>query len=343
MKINILVTGAGSLVGQGILRLLHKTRHNIFIVTADPDHRAPGHWLGNHGHVIPLASDINYGNKLLDIVKQHSINLLFVGTDVELQFLSRNSHIFEVLGCKVIVSPPDVVEIADSKYLTARFLKQNGFPYPKTFLSSLREDKQKLLTQATHFPLFAKPNRGARSVGAKIIKTSMDLASVLDEKDYVIQEFLEGPEYTAGCVRMNNSTSGVVLLKRDLKEGNTIRSYHDGTNKHQDFIKEVADKLNVYGPCNFQFIERDGIPVIFEINARCSGTTPIRSLFGFNEIDAIINAVIYNKPVPQPKCVAGTALRTVSDIFIPETQISNFEKKGELIYPFAKSFNFKSK
>ena len=40
-----------------------------------------------------------------------------------------------------------------------------------------------------------------------------------------------------------------------------------------------------YGPCNFQFrLDSFGIPRVFEINARFSGTTYMRTLSGFDEV-----------------------------------------------------------
>ena len=45
----------------------------------------------------------------------------------------------------------------------------------------------------------------------------------------------------------------------------------------------------VLGATNFQLKLTKKGPVIFEINPRFSGTTHIRSLFGLNEIDIILN------------------------------------------------------
>ena len=39
-------------------------------------------------------------------------------------------------------------------------------------------------------------------------------------------------------------------------------------------------------------IDKKGVPKLFEINPRHSGTTYIRSLFGFNEILYIINYIL---------------------------------------------------
>ncbi len=52
---------------------------------------------------------------------------------------------------------------------------------------------------------------------------------------------------------------------------------------------------------NFQFrLDRDGRPRPFEINARFSGTTPLRALAGFNEVEMALRHVLLGEPVVQP-------------------------------------------
>ena len=63
-----------------------------------------------------------------------------------------------------------------------------------------------------------------------------------------------------------------------------------------NYISDIANKLKPYGSCNLQLrIDKKGVPKLFEINPRHSGTTYIRSLFGFNEVLYIINYIIKGK------------------------------------------------
>ena len=55
MMKNILVTGAGALLGQGILRLLQVADFSKKIYTTDPDPRSTGHWLGDYAITVPMA------------------------------------------------------------------------------------------------------------------------------------------------------------------------------------------------------------------------------------------------------------------------------------------------
>lgn len=343
MSARVLVTGAGALVGQGALRLLRQMKRKVHLVTADPDHRAAGHWLGDVAHTIPLARDPRFIPELERLCRAEQIELLFVGTDVELGLFAANKARFAELGTKVVVASPRVVEIADDKWLTAQFLRENGFPFPRSALANDTEACRALARDAG-FPLFAKPCRGARSVGARVVKTSAELEALLSpSSDLIVQEYLpdDPGEFTAGAVgAVDGSIGGVVVLRRDLRDGNTFRAYHDGSDRYEARIAQIAKALGVEGPSNFQFRVKNGEPVVFEINARFSGTTPLRALFGFNEVEAIVENVLTGAPIARPPLRAGAVLRVWSDVFVQPQQLSGFAANGRLDRPSAEVMGF---
>lgn len=338
----ILVTGAGALLGQGILRSIDKSKY--FVHTADPQCLASGHWLGAFAHLIPFANHPDYLSEIIEIVKKFKIDVVLVGTDVELfSFANSRQYFLDELGVNVIVSNPEVIEIANDKWLTAEFLRKNNFPYA---LSALTHDKKGLskLLQKCDFPLIAKPVNGARSIGLELINSSNELEKITSyQNNLVVQEYLpsnEG-EFTSGCIVERGKTSAVVTLKRDLRDGNTFRAFYKKEfEKYSDFISKVAETLGVEGPCNFQFRIKNGIPIIFEINARFSGTTPLRKIFGFNEVEALLRSIFEKKKITKPVLKEGVVLRTVSDIFIHESIISSYQKFNEFKNPECNEYNF---
>lgn len=339
----VFVTGAGALVGQGALRLLRMMERNVRIITGDPDPRAAGHWQGDKAYVIPFAKDPGFLDAIEKIVRAEKVELLLVGTDVELSLFAAAKARFQALGTRVVVSSPNVVEIADDKWLTAKFLHEAGFPAPETALST-QPDACRELARRLGFPLFAKPRRGARSVGARAVRTQEDLEAVVTSPiELVLQEYLpdDPGEFTAGCVgAVDGSVGGVVVLRRDLRDGNTFRAYHDGSDRYEARIAQIATKLGIDGPANFQFRVRGGEPVVFEINARFSGTTPLRAMFGFNEVEAIVENVLTGAPIARPTLRPGTVLRVWSDLFIAPEQLKRFSKEGQLTGPAAEPMLF---
>jgi carbamoyl-phosphate synthase large subunit len=342
-QLTVFVTGAGALLGQGILRCLRMSQRPLRLLTGDPDHRAAGHWLGDCAYTIPMAKESNFINQIEQIIAQEKVTFLFIGTDVELSILSRERRRLEdTYGVRTIVSPLHVIEIADDKWLTAQFLKKEGFPFPCSALANDRDAIQNLVDDVG-FPLFAKPRRGARSVGAKKIE-NQDMLNQLysTQNDYVIQELLpeDQGEYTVGCLVLNGRCKSVVVLRRNLRDGNTYRAYADTSGRFEEQMAVIAERLGVEGPCNFQFRIRGEEPVIFEINARFSGTTPVRAIFGFNEVDALLAYLVDGKSIPSACLKEGAVFKTWSDIFISQDQLELLKTHGRLPNPSSKSFPF---
>lgn len=336
-KLHVLVTGAGALLGQGILRCLRMLDRPLHIVTADPDCRAPGHWIGDAAYLVPMAGAADYLERIEEIIAREAIDLLFVGTDVELPVLSRERRRLEGLnGTKVVVASPEVVEIAEDKWLTVGFLQQYGFPYARSALSS-QPGAVSALVETVGLPLISKPRCGARSVGLQLIDDLAMLAALCKTRpDLIIQERISDAdgEFTAGCLVTDGRCRSVVVLKRDLRDGNTIRAYSDPDyQRFAPFLGRVAETLGVDGPCNFQFRIRDRQPVIFEINARFSGTTPIRAIFGHNEVAALVN-LYADGIVPPPATLRnGAVFKTWSDIYVDSRQVEMLRGAGVLTRP----------
>lgn len=345
MKKNILVTGAGALLGQGILRLLQISDFSKKIFTADPDSRSSGHWLGDYAITVPKVSDSNFMESIKQIVLEHKIDAILVGTDVELPIFSRYKEEFLTkYNCKVVVSSEEVVNIANDKFLTADFLKNNNFPYPYSVMANDMEQLNDI-EEKLGFPLFAKPFDGARSLGIKKIENHEELMEIYDpNSNLVVQQFLtesEG-EYTSGCTVINGKCKAIVTLKRDLRDGNTYRTYrNDETSKYDDYIIPIAEKLNPDGPVNFQFRIFNGKPVIFEINGRFSGTTPLRYFYGYNEVEALLKYYLFGEEIKKPTLNNGVVLRTWSDLFIDEKELKELNENKRLQSPNSISYNFK--
>lgn len=285
----ILVTGAGSLLGQGILKSLKLSPdYPIRIVTVDPDVDAVGHQWGDQSYRIPMAEAPTFVEVLLDIVKKESVDVIIPGTDIELPILSSSRSFIESEGaCQVLVSRPDLIETADDKYKTTVELARLGISVPLTFLES--DDGSKFETLA--FPVIVKPRSGARSRGVTKLNTIDQLHEILlgprPFGELIVQECIsdESQEYTAGAVCFPGSKIQTIVMNRTLRDGNTVKATINDYPELNCFIASVANKLQPNGPINFQFRTDSDGPKIFEINARFSGTTIFRSMAGFNEVN----------------------------------------------------------
>lgn len=344
MKKNILVTGAGALLGQGILRLLQISNFPKKIFTADPDPRSTGHWLGDYAITIPKAIDEDFITAIEKIVFEHNIDAILIGTDVELKKLAEVKDSFlKQYNCKVIVSSTKIISIANDKFLTSKFLEQNGFPYAKSVMATNKEQMLQL-KEEVGFPLFAKPIDGARSIGLVKIHNLEELLALYDENSkLVVQQYLPDVlgEFTSGCIVVEGKCKAITTLRRDLRDGNTYRAYRDeDSTKYDGLIMKIAEKLAPDGPANFQFRILNGEPVIFEINGRFSGTTPLRHFFGFNEVEALLKFYLFNEEIIAPELKNGIVFRTWSDFFIEQNHFNSLSTEKVLENPVATFYNF---
>ena len=198
----------------------------------------------------------------------------------------------------------------------------------------------------TEFPLIAKPRVGSRSVGVLKIEKQSDLEQIDGKGNYIIQEYLPDDlgEFTAGTMTYDQQCISQIIFRRDLKEGNTYRAYSYEDFEHEQFLKRISEIITgVYGPLNFQYRIKNNQPVIFEINSRFSGTSPLRAVVGVNEVEMAIEYIETGK-VTAAKRMAGNVaiLRTWSDVIVPMKQINEFAENHFLPSPKADYFPFKN-
>jgi carbamoyl-phosphate synthase large subunit len=289
---NIAVTGVGGGVGQSILKSFIDTDYNI--IALDGELLGAGLYTSKTSYLIPYAKDSNYINKLLEICQREKIALLFPGLDAELMTLSLNRDAFKAIGTTVVVSSPDVVLVSDDKQQTYDQLIKVGVNVP--FTSSVvgfepNEDS---------FPLILKQQiGGARSKNVYVIKNILDWESIIkkigdDISDFIVMEYIEGDEYTCGTINLDNSCKGVIVMRRTLRDGDTHKCFTEKNEIIENEVRLVVETIKPFGACNVQLRMKNNKPYIFEINARCSGTTAARTLSGFNEPKMIADYLLKN-------------------------------------------------
>lgn len=328
-NIKIAITGVGGGVGQSVVKALYRTDYKI--VGLDGYCLATGLYAVPIAYKIPKVSDPGYIKALLKVCAEEECKLLFPGLDTELAILSKNIAEFKKIGTTVVVSRPEVIEIANNKFLTYQKLSTNNISVPKTcYLDDYLSNKQGI-----KFPAVIKPTFGSRSLGVSTLYTPEDLNWLISKKDfkaqnYVIQEMLEGDEYTCGTVNLDNKCWGVIVMKRILRDGDTYKCFTVYNKDIENTVFKIMDILKPFGACNVQLRLQNGVPTVLEINARYSGTTGARALAGFNEPKMIADFLLFGKK-PVHKIKKLSILRYWKELLVDNEPINELEKKGKLI------------
>ncbi len=320
-KIKVGVTGTGSVFGQAIIKsILKSSLHNdISIVGFDYFKDTIGSYWIKRCFLLPdcLKEEIEiWLEKIIEYINSEDIKFLFIGIDFELKLFAKYKGIIESrTRCKVMVSDFDVISIADDKYLTYSFLKDNNLYYPETVLP------EELFRKNIDFPCILKPRCGSRSRDVFVVKDKKELNKRLSlVNNPIIQECIGNAnnEYTCGIIYLEDSLKEMIVLRRDLKDGHTMTAcfYKDSPKIIYDYIYDISTRLKPFGACNFQLrLDDNGIPKVFEINARHSGTTYIRALFGFNEVEYILSYCLGRK-IKKFTLKEGVVKRYFDEVYI---------------------------
>ncbi len=243
---------------------------------------SPALQLCDKGFLVKPVTHPGYIRQLLSIVKANKVKLLVPTVDLDLKILARNKPKFAAMGCCVLISAPDVVDICQDKRKTYRFLIKNGFDTPVTLSVAAALSSRKL-----NWPCFLKPWDGYASRGNAVVKNRKKLAFFAKRiPNAICQEFIEGTEYTCDVyVDFNMKVRCVVPRKRiEVRAGEVSKGQ---VIKHPDICGKAAKLVETLragpGVITLQLFLNDNDKVKFiEINPRFGGGVPLSIKAGAN-------------------------------------------------------------
>jgi carbamoyl-phosphate synthase large subunit len=241
------------------------------VIVTDVNPLSPAVYAADRAYRVPLASDPAYLDEVLDIAVAERVNLVVPTIDDELPLFASARERFEAHGISVAVSPHETTLVCNDKLATCQALKDNGVAAAATYLPGNIPDD-------VAFPLFVKPRLGRGGVGAFAIRSRRELQFFVHYvPDAVIQEFLEGPEYTIDmlCDFTGRPLSIVPRERVVIRAGVIDRGRTAKDARLIDLAAACADAIPFAGAVNIQCRIVDGRPVIFEINPRFSGGIPL--------------------------------------------------------------------
>jgi len=277
------------------------------VVATDMQLSAPALQAADVKLQVPAVYDPKYIDITLNICKEQKVDALISLNDLELPILAENKAKFEALGVKVIVSDPEVIDIAFDKYKTAQWVESIGLNAPKTYVT-LASAKEALANGEISFPLFMKPRWGSGSIGLetiddmeeldiyyhllmkKIKKTILATASVGDEY-IMIQEKLTGNEF--GLDVMNdlegNNVAVSVKQKLAMRAGETDKAITVDLPEVRKMGATIGRNLKHIGNLDVDIMQRaNGDYCVLELNPRFGGGYPFSYEAGANLPKAIL-------------------------------------------------------
>jgi len=305
---NILVTGIGGNVGQGIIRNIRSLALNLKVTGTNITAFSAGNHLCDYFYKVPYASDSGYISIMNEICSERKIDLIIPSTDLESYYLSKAIDEFDI---PIAVSEHETIKVCIDKYQTYLHHSEYNIPFGRCYLPSeynFQFDE-----------CIAKPRTGRGSRGIVLNPTKF---TEFNDEDYLIQEFIRGLEITTSFyVTKRNELHGYITFERTLDNGATTNC--KVVNKFDKDLYQIITKLiahNKYrGSINLQSIVTETNKIIpFEINCRISGTNSIRSQFGFEDVKYTLQELLFNTEIKKPIIKQGIATRILIDVIYPK-------------------------
>ncbi len=243
-------------------------------------------------YIVPsIKEERNYINELLNICKKENIDILFSFYDYDTYILSKYLKEFEAIGVKPVISSHEVNTICFDKIETYKFLKSQGFKTPWTMTSD--EVFQK---EIPSYPVIVKPRFGFGSNAISFAKNRSEVDFFLkynDNEDMIVQEFIEGSEYSFDILNdfRGRTITAVVKRKMKMRSGETDQGYAIRDDRLSECGMKLGSKLGHTGPLDVDFFIKDNEPYILELNPRFGGGYPITYLAGMDFPKIIIDIV----------------------------------------------------
>ena len=236
-----------------------------------------------------------YIAELLSIVRANNVKLLVPTVDLDLKDLAQNKLRFAALGCRVLVSDPDVIDICQDKRKTYRFLVKNGFDTALTM--SVRSA---LSRKRINWPCFLKPWDGYAGRGNAVVNNRRELAFYAKRiPNAICQELVKGTEHTcdvyvdfAGKVRCVIPRRRIEVRTGEVSKGQVVKNHRvmaEGL--------RLVEKLGAGpGVVTLQLFLTDDKVKFIEINPRFGGGAPLSIKAGANFPKWILQELTGQKP-----------------------------------------------
>ena len=266
MKTKILISAANGLIMRSLITELKKSFYVIGIDNSsdgDADKYCDKFFLSPNGNSKKFILFLNKIGKKVDFI--------FLYVDEEMRTINKNRHLLNNIREKLIMSDKKTIDICLDKRKFSEFCKKNKISHP------LQKYTKKMI---------AKPIYGRGSKDIFIIQKKTDYLFFNKKKNYIIQEFIKGNEYTIDCLfnldgelifglpRLRVVHKGVSIVGKIIKDKKLI-----------NFVSQLSSKIKFYGPINIQVIKDKNNKIwILEINPRLSGSVEFSIKAGFNPI-----------------------------------------------------------
>lgn len=306
---NILITGAGSVLGQSVYRALVRYSCNepLRIHFGNSDELGAGRYFSADrapvvaAPILPLARDAGYLEFLEAYCAANDIAIVFPGTQHEIAKIAD----YRDQSGKAATFSGALTRLALNKLRLSATLRERGIRVPRD--QPLREflDVPKVAGPVIVKPIQSSSSRSIFHIDSCDNRSALAnlLVQIGEERidDFLVQQFVGGDEFTCGCyVDRYTQDISVIIFRRTLTpDGASGFGEVVASDVIEQYVREIAAVLIGtgldYGNFNVQLRLGDDGPRLFEVNGRLSSTEAPKAALGFNSCGAFLDNIVFQR------------------------------------------------
>jgi carbamoyl-phosphate synthase large subunit len=199
----LLVTGAGSGLGNNVIRSFRAAEPGVVIVGAHSDRFLLAKSDADASYLVPPAHDAGHVTALRRLVARERVALVVPTSDQDVRAVSRHRR---RLGARVFLPRDPVIALSQDKYRVSTFLRRRGVPAPLTFPVREGGDVARLFRQLPSGRVWCRIRRGSGAYGAAPVDSPAQARAWLrvwrdmrgvPAREFTLCEYLPGRDF--GC------------------------------------------------------------------------------------------------------------------------------------------------
>ncbi len=265
------------------------------LVAADTDDLDPVRHFVNKFSVLPPSSEDDFIEHLISIVCRYNIRLIIPWNDQDIMVLNRFRKELASHGADLCAPPPYYVDLFCDKLLTSRWAGTHQINHPE------------VVTQpdGVRFPLIRKPRFGQGSQNVVKVSTHHEFKlSYLSDDNMIVQEFIEGDEFTVDVGLNGSSTPFFIIPRKRIKTrgGEVLIAETSFRPDIIEFVENIVETFRFNGVFNLQLIKSKNDIYLIEFNPRFGGGSDLSIYIGADIPQYIMEILQYGRITSPRPC-----------------------------------------
>ena len=253
---------------------------DIRLIAADSDALSSSIYFADRFHIVPMFDSPDFNSHFLDLCKKEKLTAIVPLSDKAISVLENLRPDLKKMDILPIISSAETIRNCLDKWETYRFCKNHSIPTPETVLYDRKNHDIPI-----EFPLFLKKRTGEGSNDTCIIKTKEQFKALQLDKEYIVQQYIKGTEYTIDILSdfTGEPLSAVPRERIAVRGGEILKGKTVHNPELVQWGSKIAKILKFRGPANIQCIKnRQGNYFFTDINNRFGSGVVLTLAAGVN-------------------------------------------------------------